>query len=1015
MSKKEEKLDVFARIAAQRMEYRDTSLIEPQPPKLPRTFLPSAKSDPSAAFQPAAKIDTSKKLHQALAKERKRYEPFLKNLAPKLASPRVVVPLREFDWRLETPADAADIAYTFAGKGTWKTVTIPHFDGPIGRATTYYRATFRVSEAMLRPGAVFVCFQGADYIADVFCNGNYLGSHEGFFAPFEFDATSVVREGENILVVKLRNDAVMMGNNSWPAASKPDEEGDKNYAATGPGYDEPVTGWHHCAPGMGLFQDVRVESRDPLHIHDIFVRPLVEAGEAEAWIEVNSLDRHEKNLKFNISVFGQNFRGTVFRDRVFEVKPARAWRNDYRVTFEIPDAKIWEPEEPWLYRIQVKLLDEKGRVRDTRSRQFGMRSFRMDEHSTPKGRFYLNGGEIRLRGPNTMGHMQQCVMKKDWNQLRDDILLSKLANFNFFRLTQRPVQPEIYEFCDRLGMMTQTDLPMFGYVRRPKVCEVVRQAEEMERLVRSHPCNILISYMNEPSPAAGGNGHRFLLRDEMESFFLACDQVVRMANPDRVIKAVDGDYDPPGPGLPDNHCYNTWYNGHGLQLGKLHKGYWQKIKPGWMFGCGEFGAEALDTPEVMRKYYPKDWLPRTPEEEKTWSPDSIPQAQSGKFGLMWYDKPTSLEEWSRVTREHQAWGLRIMAEAFRRRGDMNTFAVHLGIDAFPSGWMKTIMDVERRPKPGWFVMREACMPLQVHWRTDRFAFFAGETMPLEAWVCNDLHEIPRGAKLHYQLEAGGKVTFAARTAAKIPACDSAFQGFVKFTAPKVSERTVVTARIALIAKNGKVLHDSARELTVFPKPAKPVARRAYIVGPRNGQAGSLARELGLTPAFTGTIRQTDVVLVEDVQALLKQQKRILAAVRDGATAMVLPIPSGEYAVAGGKVKVNPCGMNPIHFASSATGHPLAAGFEPTDLKFWYDRRAGYVTPFLHATFEAKGWRAILTAGNGNWLGTWTHQLAAAEKNIGLGVLRLCQLDLLHRTKTNPAARILAGRLLGLDG
>ena len=74
---------------------------------------------------------------------------------------------------------------------------------------------------------------------------------------------------------------------------------------------------------------------------------------------------------------------------------------------------------------------------------------------------------------------------------------------------------------------------------------------------------------------------------------------------------------PPGPGLSDNHCYCAWYNAHGVDLGKLHKGYWQAVKPGWLYGCGEFGAEGLDNLAVMREHYPKDWLPQTPEEERT--------------------------------------------------------------------------------------------------------------------------------------------------------------------------------------------------------------------------------------------------------------------------------------------------------------------------------------------------------------------------------------------------------------
>lgn len=52
--------------------------------------------------------------------------------------------------------------------------------------------------------------------------------------------------------------------------------------------------------------------------------------------------------------------------------------------------------------------------------------------------FYLNGRSIRLRGANTMGFEQQDVLRGDLPQLIDDILLAKLCNMNFLRLTQRP-------------------------------------------------------------------------------------------------------------------------------------------------------------------------------------------------------------------------------------------------------------------------------------------------------------------------------------------------------------------------------------------------------------------------------------------------------------------------------------------------------------------------------------------------------------------------------------------------
>ena len=127
--------------------------------------------------------------------------------------------------------------------------------------------------------------------------------------------------------------------------------------------------------------------------------------------------------------------------------------------------------------------------------------------------------------------------------------------------------------------MVQTDLPLFSCLRRRQFCEAVRQAEEMERHIRSHACCILSTYINEPFPNAANHPNLNLDRSELERFFVAADIAVRLNNPDRVIKHVDGDYDPPSSTLPDNHCYPMWYNGHGIDIGKLHKGYWMPVQP----------------------------------------------------------------------------------------------------------------------------------------------------------------------------------------------------------------------------------------------------------------------------------------------------------------------------------------------------------------------------------------------------------------------------------------------------
>ena len=1005
-----DRLDPFAEIARHRAVLRKRSLVVPRPPALPARRLPTGRHDPAAAFQPGRKLDTAEKLSAELARQRRLHARFLRDFAPPAERTRLTVGLETFDWRQETAEDRRDFAAVLQGGGLWQRVRIPHFGPPLGPAATYYRTPFVVSDEMMAKGALFVRFKGVDYKAHVFVNGAYVGSHEGFFAPFEFDITSAARAGENVLLVKVENDAICMGNDSWGPDGRL-YEGDKLYAASGPGYDDPAIGWHHCPPAMGIYQKVCIEARSVVHVHDIFVRPMVEDKAAEAWIEVANSGVLRSEAAVEISVFGQNFRKTVFRARRRKpAKPVGPRLNYFRIPFDVPNPRLWSLETPWLYQVQVRVLDKDGRLLDTAIRQFGMRSFRMDQDGSPKGRFRLNGVPIRLRGANTMGFEQQDVIRGDWKQLIDDILLAKICHMNFLRLTQRPVQEEVYDYCDRLGLMTQTDLPLFAYLRRSQFCEAVRQAEEMERLVRSHPCNIAVSYINEPFPAESGDkSHRHLIRGELESFFLAADQAVRLANPDRVIKPVDGDYDPPAPGLPDNHCYCGWYNGHGVDLGKLQKGYWQAVKPGWFYGCGEFGAEGLDSIEVMRGHYPPEWLPRNPQEEFDWTPDRIVMAQTGPMHYIWFDTQHGLADWIAASQAHQAWATRLLTEAFRRDSRMNSCAIHLFIDAFPSGWMKAVMDCHRIPKPAYFAYREALTPLLANLRTDRFAFLAGENMALEAWVCNDRPGGMKGVVLHYQMELTGRVIFAQRARASVPFDGSACQGRLVLRAPEVTRRSKVTVRLGLLDGRGRVLHDTALELDVFPRSTQtPLSVR--VMGKRNGPAGRLVKELGWRGVFSGPI-QPGQLIVADGAAWTDCRRAIQAAVSRGATAVLLELPAGKHVIAGTEVHVQPTAMNRRHFASRATGHPLVEGLEPNDIRFWYDQRAGFVTPLLATTFVAPSWRPILTSGNPDAEGKWVRTLAAAELSHGKGLFRICQVELAGRTKCNPVASILARRLI----
>jgi hypothetical protein len=647
---------------------------------------------------------------------------------------------------------------------------------------------------------------------------------------------------------------------------------------------------------------------------------------------------------------------------------------------------------------------------DCSARAFGMRSFRMDEQNTPRGRMYLNGEEIRLRGANTMGHEQQCVIKGDIDQLIDDILLARLCNMNFLRLTQRPVQSEVYDICDQLGMMTQTDLPLFGVLRRNQFAEAVRQAGEMEQLVRAHPCNIMVSYINEPMPVVAQKTPRHLTRTELEGFFSAATELVHVMNPDRVVKPVDGDYDPPAEGLPDNHCYCGWYNGHGLDLGKLNKGYWQKVKPGWMYGCGEFGAEGLDPIDLMRRTYPRDWLPQSDAEERNWTPSRIPKAQTGNMHGMWFETQHTLKDWVTASQAHQAWTVKLMTEAFRRDTRMNSIAIHLFIDAFPSGWMKTIMDVDRRPKPAYFTYRRALAPLMCCWRSDRFAFHGGETAALEAWVCNDLNQDGSQLRLKYEFVVGDTLVAAGEAPVEVPACTSRCQGRVKAELPEVTDRQAGQARIALVDRRGRTVHANTLDFDVFPAPAALSIRSARVVGTRKGLAATLLRELGVRSRFSGTLEGEPLIVV-DGDAAAERAAALTAAAKAGARVIMLELPEGSYRFGGHTVKVAPQGFNPVHFANRNTGHPWVEGLRPLDFRFWYDATKDRVTPLLSTALQSPGWNVVLSTCLSRWRQSVEPAEAVIERPLGKGQLAIAQLHLAGRIQGNPVARNFANRIL----
>lgn len=845
------------------------------------------------------KISTGEDLKKALEIEKEKYKPYMEDYAPKVEKYKQFINITSF---------------LFNGE---EKVTIPHYGGPVGYSKKVYETEF-VLEKISTDKIYKVNFTGVDYIATVYVNGVCVGKHEGFFSPFYFDISSCVKEGTNKLKIEVENDYAYSGSDEHPEIGF----GDKLYAFTGLGWDDSEIGWHHCPPGSGIYGKVNIEICNRIYISDLYVRPIVEEERAELWVEVVNSDYTKLLPEFSVSVYGKNFRDTLMKDVLFEASadnfdnggllskkgegkhPLYLYKgvNIYRISVNIDKMRLWEPDTPWLYQAQVSLSVD-GITYDSFIQNFGMRSFYQDNESEMKGMYYLNNQKIKLRGANTMGFEQWDVLREDFNQLMEDILLAKICNMNFWRITQRPVQEEVYEYCDMLGLMVQTDLPLAIVMRRTKFAEGVRQAEEMERLIRSHPSCISVSLINEPNPNAFNQPHRHMFRFELENFFDSCRSVIWQSNPERVIKYVDGDYDPPCDYLPDTHCYNFWYNGHGVDAGKMIKGYWCDVKKSWYCGCGEFGVEGLDYPEIMKEYYPENWLC------EPFDPKNIVRAQSGAFYEYFFNRPSSLEEWCSESQRHQANAVRIMTEAFRRNNRMVSFALHLFIDAWPSGWMKAVMDFKRNPKPAYFEYKNALEPVTLSLRTDRFTYYEGEMATIETYLCNDTNT-QREYEIVYELS------------------DS----------------------------SGNVIKSASA--SVISKPMESV----YVHTPSFKVELKKDREKYTLTAFLLSDRK----VVTYKYATVEFFKRNSFVASDENTVWICNPEEGEHQIAGEILCVKPCPMGPSHFASFAPNHDIAIRFEKDDFKMWYNKETDMITPIVKNTFSSEGFKPILIGPSARW-------------------------------------------------
>lgn len=189
---------------------------------------------------------------------------------------------------------------------------------------------------------------------------------------------------------------------------------------------------------------------------------------------------------------------------------------------DIPDAKLWSDETPYLYTCHVTLADD-GQVEDEVTERFGIRKVEW----SPKGLF-VNGKETLLRGGcyhHDNGILGAATFDKS-EERRVRIL--KEAGFNALRSAHNPTSRAMLEACDKYGMYLMDETWDMWYSHKSKYDYAADFMEGWQEDVRAmverdfnHPSVILYSIGNEVSEPAQEKGVK--LAKEMVAYIHSMD------------------------------------------------------------------------------------------------------------------------------------------------------------------------------------------------------------------------------------------------------------------------------------------------------------------------------------------------------------------------------------------------------------------------------------------------------------------------------------------------------------
>lgn len=346
---------------------------------------------------------------------------------------------------------------------------------PVGKENRlWYRRTFTIPEKWSKK-RIFLNFEAVDWETTVWINGHQIGSHRGGYDPFGFDISDAVKKsGKQEVVLSV-----------WD----PINEGTQ---PTGKQVRNPHSIWYTSV--TGIWGTAWLEPVEKTHIASLKIIPDIDAEKVHV---IAYCSDEAPDCRIELAISGE------------EQPPIEtSGMADQKISVVLKDARLWSPDSPFLYDLEVLLRDEQGSELDRVESYFGMRKISIEKDKNGVNRLFLNNRDQFMMGPLDQGWWPDGLYTAPTDEaLRYDLEVTKRLGMNMLRKHVKVEPRRFYYWCDKLGILVWQDMPNGDAHIDREGQDIQRSPEssrqfqaELQRMIAglfNHPCIVMWIPFNE--------------------------------------------------------------------------------------------------------------------------------------------------------------------------------------------------------------------------------------------------------------------------------------------------------------------------------------------------------------------------------------------------------------------------------------------------------------------------------------------------------------------------------------